>query len=150
MQLKNKPYNVLLIAAIALFLSSFFISNNVLDIHLHDTYFIIAKKYIFWMLAFVSTIIWAIYKLTDKLLYSKSLIWIHAIATILTIALILLYLHSENQITTARKYYDFSSWELNTFFDDKFIFWLKALLGITILCQLVFFINLILGVIKRK
>jgi heme/copper-type cytochrome/quinol oxidase subunit 1 len=151
--MKQKPYNLLLWTALFLVLTSFFIlkQNNSVDIHLHDTYFVIAHTHVFWLLAIVALIVWILYLLTNKILYSKALTWTHIIITMLTLLLFALNLFFDNGFINPvpRRYYDYSNW--NSF--NNYTTLTKAI-GISIfvllLGQFIFVINFIMGLFKRK
>ena len=149
--MKQKPYNLLLWTGLILVLTSFFIlkQNNTVDIHLHDTYFVIAHTHIFWLLAFLALFVWTLYLLTNKILFSKSLVWTHVIITIMTILLFALSLFFGDSFInpTPPRYYDYSSW--NSF--DNYTTFTKAF-GVTIFVllfgQFIFVINFIVGLLK--
>jgi hypothetical protein len=85
-----KPYHLLLIITTVFLISSFFVNrNNVLDIHLHDTYFIFLQKHIFWCFAMFSFLLWVTYFTFSSFLYSPTLSWLHIILT--TVILIVLF-----------------------------------------------------------
>ena len=150
--MKQKPYNLFLWTGVVLVLTSFFIlkQDNSVDIHLHDTYLVIAHTHVFWLLAFLALIVWTLYLLTNKILYSKALIWTHVIITILTLLLFALTLFFGDRFMnpTPRRYYDFSSW--NSF--DNYTTFTKAV-GIAVFVllfgQFIFVINLVVGLFKR-
>jgi cytochrome c oxidase subunit 1 len=152
LHMKQKPYNLLLWTGLILVLTSFFIlkQNNSVDIHLHDTYFVIAHTHVFWLLAMLALFVWTLYLLTNRILYSKALTWTHVIVTILTLLLFALTLFFGDSFMnpTPRRYYDYSIW--NSF--DNYTTFTKAI-GITIfvllLGQFIFVINLIAGLFKR-
>jgi heme/copper-type cytochrome/quinol oxidase subunit 1 len=151
--MKQKPYSLLLWTGLFLVLTSFFIlkQNNSVDIHLHDTYFVIAHTHVFWLLAIVALIVWILYLLTNKILYSKALTWTHIIITMLTLLLFALNLFFDNCFINPvpRRYYDYSNW--NSF--NNYTTLTKAI-GISIfvllLGQFIFVINFIMGLFKRK
>ena len=150
--MKQKPYNLLLWTGLVLLLTSFLVlkQNNSVDIHLHDTYFIIAPTHVFWLLAFLALFVWTLYLLTSKILYSKAFTWTHVIITILTLLLLVLTLFFGDNFmnTTPRRYYDYSSW--NSF--DNYTTFAKAMgisLFVLLFGQFVFIINLIVGVFRR-
>ena len=151
LQMKQKPYNLLLWTGLILVLTSFFIlkQNNTVDIHLHDTYFVIAHTHIFWLLAFLALFVWTLYLLTNKIMFSKALVWTHIIITIMTILLFALSLFFGDSFInpTPRRYYDYSSW--NSF--DNYTTFTKAF-GVTIFVllfgQFIFVIIFIVGLFK--
>ena len=152
LQIKQKPYHLFLWTGLVLVLTSFFVlkQNNSFDIHIHDTYFVIANTHLFWFLAILALFVWTLYLLTNKILYSKVLTWTHVIITILTLLLFALTLFFGDSFMnpTPRRYYDYSTW--NSF--DNYTTFTKAI-GITIfvllLGQFIFVINFIVGLFKR-
>lgn len=153
MQIKQKPYNLLLLTGLVFVLTSFFVlkQSNSVDIHLHDTYFVIAYTHIFWLLAVLALMVWTLYLLTNKILYSKALTWTHIIITILTLLLFALTLFFGDSLMnpTPRRYYDYSSW--NSI--DNYTTFTKAI-SITIFVllfgQFIFVINFIAGLFKLR
>jgi hypothetical protein len=73
-KLKTRPYNLLFIEAITLLVASFFTLNETLDIHLHDTYYIIPTTYAGWAIVLFLLILWLIYLFTNRWLFSKTLV----------------------------------------------------------------------------
>ena len=153
MKIKQKPYHLLLLTGLVSVLTSFFVlnQNNLVDIHLHDTYFVIAHTHIFWFLTVLALFVMTLYLLTNKILYSKTLIWTHVIVTILTLLLVALTLFFGESFMnpTPRRYYDYSNW--NSF--NNYTEFTKAI-GITIFVllfgQVIFIINLIAGLLKKQ
>ena len=151
--IKQKPYHLLLLTGLLLVLISFFVlnNNNTVDIHLHDTYFVIVHSHITWLLAIFALFVWTLYFFTNKILYSKVLTWTHIIITILTILLfgLILFFSDSFMNPTPRRYYDYSSW--NSF--DNYTTFTKAI-GITMLVllfgQFIFVINFIAGLFKQR
>jgi heme/copper-type cytochrome/quinol oxidase subunit 1 len=150
--MKEKPFNLFLWAVLILVFTSFFVSkqNNSVDIHLHDTYFVVAHTHVFWLLAVFALMVWTIYLLTGKILFSKALTWIHVVITIVTLLLFALTLFLGDYLMNPipRRYYDFSNWNffasLSTFTKAIDITIFVLLIG-----QSFFVINFILGLFKR-
>ncbi len=150
--MKQKPYNLLLLTGFILVLISFFVlkQNNTVDIHLHDTYFVVAYTHIFWLLASIALVLWKVYLLTKKLLYSTSLIWVHVVITILTLLLFAVtFFWDDGFVNPAtRRYYDYSNW--NSLTHTSGVAKVSAItIRVLIFVQLVFIINFISGLIKR-
>jgi hypothetical protein len=78
----NQPYILFLLTAAVLLLVSFFARERTVDIHLHDTMYVISLAYIHWIVTIALFLVWAIYKLADQYLLSNSLTWAHSIITI--------------------------------------------------------------------
>lgn len=135
-----------------MFLTSFFTlkQGNSVDIHLHDTYLVIAHTHVFWMLAIIAFFVWTFYLLTNKVLYSKALVWTHVIITFLTLLLFALTLFFGDSFRnpTPERYYDYGNW--NSF--GKSTAFTKAIgisLFVLLFAQIIFVINFITGIIKR-
>ena len=147
--MKQKPHNLLLLAALIFVLISFFVSeeNGTVDLHLHDTYFIIAHTHVFWLLAILSLFSWIIYALTEKILFSKVLTWTHVVITMLTLVLFALVLSFGDRFQP-RRYYSYSIWDsFNDF--DGYTKTITITMIILLLGQITFVINLIGGLFKR-
>ena len=153
MRIKSRPYNLLLLAGIVFVLSSLFTfnQNSTVDIYLHDTYYIIGRTYILWLLTFLTLFIWALYIMTNKFLLSKALTWVHVIITILTLLLLigtLFFGYNFTKLTT-RRYMDYSNWK--SF--DAYAKYSKAIAVIVIalfLGQVVYVVNFIGGLFKGR
>ena len=158
MKSSNRTYNILLLLCGICFLISFFPQQEEsLDIHLHDTYFIIAYRHIYWIYSFFIFFIWLMYFLLNRLLYSKVLTTIHILSIVLWF-LTNLTLHfvkfgiSETQAGAPKTYNDFSSFEsFNSMLEiygsqTKYLILFSIFLFIA---QIVFPINILLGLIAR-
>src|SRR5215204_5663828 len=77
------PYILLIIVGVVLLLMSFFPNDRTTDIHFHDTIFIIALTQIHRCLGFLLLFFWALYTFLYKNLFSKILVWIHIITTVI-------------------------------------------------------------------
>ncbi len=65
------------ISGLFLFIFSFFINNQTVDIHIHDTYFVIARSHFFAVIGIFLLFIWMLYAITKRILWKKSLSAIH-------------------------------------------------------------------------
>ena len=82
LQLKKKPYHLLLLTSILLFTAGLSAFKTAMDIHFHDTYYVFPLAYLIWALSVISGIFWLLYLTTKEILFSKGLSWIHIILTI--------------------------------------------------------------------
>ena len=136
---------------VILILTSYFINQNkTVDIHVHDTYYVIAQSHMFWFFAFLAWIIWLLYVLTCKLLYSNSLTWIHVIISFLSLHLFLFFLYFGRNISgIPRSYIDLSSWNKYYLLNNP-DFGFAAFCTIAFcLAQITYLVNLALGLYKR-
>ena len=136
---------------LVLVLTSFFLhQDKTLDIHVHDTYYVIAQGHVYIFLALVVWFLWALYLVTRKILYSKSLTWIHVIITLLTLLFLLFLLNFGGDLfnQSPRRYLDYSVWKtFNRYEQDTR--WITYFTIALLLGQITFFVNLIVGIVKR-
>jgi len=149
--MKLKSYDLLFVTALILFLASFLLPEAPMDIHLHDTYYVITIQFIFWILSLISLLVWVIYKLTARFLFSNFLTWLHILVTLLSVIVFIALLFTASNLysPTPRKYYDYSNWDsmndLNTYSRN-----LTILLFILVAAQVLYVINFLGGLVKRK
>jgi heme/copper-type cytochrome/quinol oxidase subunit 1 len=136
-----------------LILTSFFklSRNSIIDLHFHDTYFVIAHTHIFWLLATLDLFVWVLYLLTNKILYSKVLTWTHVIITILTLAIFAIILFLSNNILNSKpiRYYDHSNWNSSEMY-STLMKTIAIIILILLFGQIIFVVNLIAGLFRRK
>lgn len=147
-RLRNQPYLLFLLTAVVLIIASFFRFGQSVDIHLHDTYLVIDVNYFIWALAVLFLIAWVIYKLTEKLLWTKKLTWTHVLLTILVLILLSTIVLWHNKILPPIKR-DVISYQ--DIIDDqkreKIIAY--PIMIVFVSGQIAYFINLIVGLIKK-
>ena len=76
------PYLLFVLMAPIFLLISVFTRNRIVDIHTHDTMYVVSVAYIIWFLIILLSIGWTLYHLLEKVLLSKHLTWFHVISTI--------------------------------------------------------------------
>jgi len=86
MPLITPLYRLFALAAMALLAASFFTSRQTLDLHLHDTFYILDLSYLLRVTAFSLFLLWLLYEVNRRLLYSRKFIGFHVAATLLGIA----------------------------------------------------------------
>ena len=151
LRLKQSPYNLLLLAALVLVLISFFLNQDrTVDIHLHDTYYIIAQGHLFLFFAVIVWFLWFLYLLTAKVLYSTSLTWTHVAITLSTVLFLLFLLNFGGDIFNPRprRYFDYSSWNSFNVYSRN-MRWITYITIALLLGQITFVVNLIAGIVKR-
>ena len=140
---------VLLIYA---FLSQIFLGNSAIDIHLHDTYFVISHGFAIggsagWF-ALMAFIYFAVARLF-KLRLNDALAYIHFWVTFLIVEFIYTPVHYEGLAGMPRRYTSYSTW--NAYHQVSGIDTTYLLLTITlILAQLLLPINLLLTLSGRR
>lgn len=158
MKLFKKKYDILILLGVLFVLTSFCLYNHEpLDIHLHDTYIVIAFEHIFWIFAFISFLVWVLYKLLNKFLVSELLTRMHVTFTVLLLVINAVLLLGNFGMTIQnssypRIYNDFSSFNILISMFDLFGKETKVLMllsTILVLGQLIFPINLLVGLISR-
>ncbi|MFT3679383.1 MAG: hypothetical protein QM791_03870 [Ferruginibacter sp.] len=149
--LKERPYQLLPLIIIILLVISFFLSDQILDIHVHDTYLIISMTHLFWVITILLLIPWILYLSTKHLLFSKTLTWIHivlAVASSLLLAIVSFYANNYyyGLAGMPRRYYDYNSWDqFNNLTKTAGLFIMATVTGLVI-----YIINLSTGLIKNK
>ncbi|WP_295129198.1 hypothetical protein [uncultured Chitinophaga sp.] len=127
----SKPYNWLLICSLILVAWPF--SGNNVAVHFADTYFVLSAGYFFIPIAILIIVLWLMYRLTNRLMFSKILSY----ASIFMVFCFFGILFSVWLVDSMRI---LINPELAVLFS---IYLLLA-------AQLVFILNLLLGVIKGK
>lgn len=148
-RLIDQPYFLFLLTGFFLIITTFFLSGQSVDFHLRDTYFVVSVSYFIWALAGLFFIAWAIYVLTEKFLWTKTLTWTHVLITIIILVLLLTIGFWHDKILPPIKR-DSLSYQ-NIIEDQK----REAVIAypivtVFILGQIAYFVNLIGGLIKRR
>lgn len=138
------PYSALLFTGIIFLFMSLFKSESTLDIHLHDTYYVISRQSIYRFFAAVYILYWLLYFCTIRLLHSKMLTWIHVILTLLFAILLAItpFWLNEPQRPVGDNYINAA----DQFNRERII---AIILLIITFGQLVYVGNLITGVVKK-
>ena len=133
-------------------LTGIFLGNSALDIHLHDTYFIIAHFHIVMGVAGMFGMFAGIYHWFPKMFgrfLNNTLSYIHFWITIVGAYLIFWPMHYEGLAGMPRRYYDFSNWESFKMFGglNEFI----SIVSIVVFAaQLLFVINFFYSIWKGR
>lgn len=141
----DQPYKPLFLVGLLIAVLSFFVPEKTLDIFVSDTYYIISLRTIYGLLAGILFLYGLLYWWTGHIGYSSILTWTHTILTILFVLLAAtapLWLRmveqgfSPDPFTAAEQQWRFQR--------NATIVALVLLSG-----QLLFFINLIAGLVRR-
>jgi cytochrome c oxidase subunit 1 len=150
------PAMLFAIGFVSLFISGgltgIWLGNSALDIHLHDTYFVIAHFHIVMGVASMFGMFAGIYHWFPKM-YGKQLNntlgYIHFWVTLVGAYLIFWPMHYEGLAGMPRRYYDFSIWESFKQFGElnKFI---SLVSMIVFMVQLMFLFNFFYSIFKGR
>ncbi len=133
-------YNILFVTAILLILLSLFIAEtNTLDLHLTDTYLVLSGVLILRALALFLILLWLLYRFTQNILFSRILTGLHIVVTLVTTVCVTFFLFYYGAY--ARGHIETRGTPLRLTLP---LFIISALLS-----QLLYIINLLLGVIRR-
>ena len=133
-------------------LTGIFIGNSTLDIHLHDTYFIIAHFHLVMGVASFMGMFGGVYHWFPKMFgrhMNNTLSYIHFWITIVGAYLIFWPMHYEGLAGMPRRYYDFSNWESFKMFGglNEFITFITI---IVFLAQFLFIFNFFYSMFKGR
>lgn len=125
---------------------SFFVAGKTLDIHLHDTYYIITLQVVYGVLAGILLFYGLLYRWTGNLLFSPVLTWTHILFTALLVMLVATVPFWEHAVAQGFSNDPFEAasqrWR---FHRNLSLFILLLLAG-----QLLFLVNLVTGVVRRR
>lgn len=133
-------------------LTGIFLGNSSLDIHLHDTYFIIAHFHIVMGVAGFFGMFAGVYHWFPKMygrFLNSTLGYIHFWITLIGAYLIFWPMHYEGLAGMPRRYYDFSGWESFKMFAglNQFISFISI---IVFAAQLLFVFNFFYSIFKGR
>ncbi len=133
-------------------LTGIFLGNSALDIHLHDTYFIVAHFHIVMGVAGMFGMFAGLYHWFPKMYgryMNNTLSYIHFWITIIGAYLIFWPMHYEGLAGMPRRYYDFSNWESFKMFGglNEFISFVSI---IVFAAQLLFVFNFFYSIFKGR
>lgn len=145
-KLIDHPFLLLLFTGILVLILGFFSKGNI-DFHFSDTYFVMSAEVIIWALGLIFCLIWGIYKLTHKFLWTRILTWAHVSIT-LVIFLLLATIGVWHNVVFLPTKTDFASIQEVLAFEEKERMVLLLVVIIFIIGQLAYFVNLIGGLFK--
>jgi cytochrome c oxidase subunit I len=133
-------------------LTGIFLGNSALDLHLHDTYFVIAHFHIVMGVASFFGMFAGVYHWFPKMFgryLNTTMAYIHFWVTIIGAYLIFWPMHYEGLAGMPRRYYDFSNWESFKMFGglNEFI----SFVSLLVFCvQLLFVFNFFYSIFKGR
>jgi cytochrome c oxidase subunit 1 len=133
-------------------LTGIFLGNSSLDIHLHDTYFVIAHFHLVMGVASMFGMFAGIYHWFPKMFgrfMNNTLAYIHFWLTMICAYLIFWPMHYEGLAGMPRRYYDFSNWEAFKMFAglNEFIT-IAAIIAFAV--QILFIFNFFYSIFKGR
>ncbi|MEO7119669.1 MAG: cbb3-type cytochrome c oxidase subunit I [Ginsengibacter sp.] len=133
-------------------LTGIWLGNSSLDIHLHDTYFVVAHFHLVMGVASMFGMFAGVYHWFPKMFgryLNNTLAYIHFWITIAGAYLIFWPMHYEGLAGMPRRYYDFSNWESFKMFSglNEFI---SIVAMIVFATQLLFIINFFYSIFKGR
>jgi hypothetical protein len=139
---KIKPYSVLGMIGLLLFLISFLVPFQSVDVHVHDNYYVFEMSYAFRNIACSLLVLFTICIFLQQKFYSAVLSWIHVVLTILTAAVCIFFLYRASEAYRP----NFSNW---TSFQTN-----NNIIAITLIiffsAQVFLIVNLVVGVFRPK
>ena len=144
MLLARKPYHLFLLFAVLLAIISLAGANNstTTDVHLRDTYYVLDIVFIMRAITMLLLLLWMLYVFTFKSLFSVGLAWVH-ISLTLVISLIItgLLLWKANNFVV-----NVDMMQVNI---RRTAFVVQIFIALILLTQLIYFINLLAGILKQ-
>jgi hypothetical protein len=126
---------------------SFIPGRGTLDLHLHDTYFVLSGSILFMVLAGFLFLLWGIYKFAFTTNNSHKLTWIHIILTLsFSLTIIIIYIIAGRLPT---RYEQFKNWSAMKTFEktnDAILITIILLM----LSQVFLFLNVMKGILTQK
>jgi heme/copper-type cytochrome/quinol oxidase subunit 1 len=143
-----KPFHLLAITSVLLVIWAFFSRNETVDFHFHDTYIVMGLNFLITALIIIFIIYCVLYRLSEKILLSRWLTWIHVISCVL-FAGGLFYILSFRNFFDAhqRRYHEFQNWESMRMFGGTETYVLIGL-SVLVILQVIFPLNIIAGAIR--
>jgi hypothetical protein len=125
------------------------IRGTLMDIQFGDTYFVFSESYVFFVPALFLLVLWLLYLLLDKILYSNALRLFHILITIITLVIFVgsLFVSSDTNMP-ATTGIEFARW--NSYFDaTEYARIMQLVIYFFIFGQIIFVLNLMAGLVCR-
>ena len=136
---------------ILIFVLQIFYGNSPLDIHLHDTYFVMPNSYPLFFVALAFAVFAATYYWFDKIFKKQmnyTLGYIHFWVSFLGTSFILLPIHYVGLAGMPRRYYDYSDSSNFSVFSNQITF-ISGLTFLLIVAQLLFIFNFCYSILRK-
>lgn len=137
-------YRIFLSGGITSLVISFFSYQSTLDVHLHDTYYAIALKYVCWCFALIQFVFALLYKSLYKFFFLRMIGWLHTPVTVLVLQTVILFAYfTDSRPRNYLNWDSFKTFQVKTNIETTIII-------IFILAQGLFLANLVFGYLKRR
>jgi hypothetical protein len=151
--LRNKPHYLLIFFVLLLFIVALFSLLLDIEFPFQDSYHAFPVTYFFWITNITLLLSWLIYLLTARFLFSKVLMWLHIMLTLLCFIFIFCYPYLTSEFGKGlagmpRRYYDYSDFSFFELF-CYFAYPVKIAFIVLMVAQLIYLVNLSLGLYKK-
>ena len=147
----TRPYRLLLLAAVLCPIIAFIVQlNNVPDIMLNDTYFILSRSSFIWLTASCLFVIWLLHLPVRKILGNLVLSWFHVSMTIVSVILFLLSPVLLSAITSTAVASTVRPGSAITANFTLYQLIVRAGVVLIILGQIFFVLNIIIGAFRKR
>lgn len=146
MLLLSPPYRLLVLAALALLVASFFTANQTVYVELRATFYVFDLPTLLWALSFGLFLLWLLYEVNKRWLYSRQLTGVHVGLTLVSAAAALamvLWINHQMQDRSPLSLEHVTASQL-----PEWILWLSILLLLAV--QAVFLFNVIMGLVRDR
>ena len=151
LQFKQRPYSLLLLTAIILFIGGAISNNTSIDIHIHDSYFIFSRQFLIWFTAAILLTFYLLYLGTHQMLYSSKFTWLHiflSVAKAVFIFAVPYFYTSPTDTGAGSNYIDYANFSDISLIGSSNNMIVNAI-SCLIIFQLLYFINFFIGFFLR-
>jgi heme/copper-type cytochrome/quinol oxidase subunit 1 len=144
--LLKRPYLLFLVTAVLLTGFGFWMSGeNTIDINIHDTYYVIAYRHLFWLVAEILAMLFVIYLIFEKggIAMNSVLAKVHVLGTLLLLLVFFVLNFKCQSILSSDSYYTITNQPHDYYLDVIYV------LIFIIVFQFLFIINIFTSIIKR-
>ena len=144
MNLLSKPYHMLALSAVLLIILSFIPISHAMNMPVQGASYVLNYVDTLRASAMLLLLLWILYMITTRILFSTLLIWIHIVITLLLMALIvfLFFRFAGHDASGQVKELSFQT-------GLRYQMMVPVLILLLLLTQLIYLINLLLGVMRR-
>jgi hypothetical protein len=144
MNLLSKPYHVFALAAVLLIMLSFIPANHPMDLPIQGASYMLSYADTLRAIAMLLLLLWILYMITVRFLFSVVLIWAHILITLLLLVLIVFFFFRYSGQNASNEIIELS---FQTGHNTQML--VPVLIMLLLVTQLSYIINLFLGVVKR-